>query len=115
VDYDNNTIEYMHPMMLDVQANAEDSPTWEEAFNGPDQAGYWQAMQQVLESLESKDSWDTVDRKEWMNVLPSTWEFRCKRYPVGIACISRILQAIEKILKVVKRVLFANLFLLCYN
>jgi hypothetical protein len=28
--------------------------------------------------------WDIVDRESWMNVLPSTWAFHCKRYPDGI-------------------------------
>jgi hypothetical protein len=27
--------------------------------------------------------WDMVERKDWMNILPSTWAFKCKRYPDG--------------------------------
>jgi hypothetical protein len=39
-DPDTNTVEWMHPMMLAAQASAEDNPTWNEAMNGPDKAGY---------------------------------------------------------------------------
>jgi hypothetical protein len=27
--------------------------------------------------------WDIVERKDWMNILPNTWAFKCKRYPDG--------------------------------
>jgi hypothetical protein len=26
-------------------------------------------------------AWEIVERKSWMNVLPSTWALRCKRFP----------------------------------
>ena len=29
------------------------------------------------------DTWDEVDRVERVNVLPSTWAFKCKRCPGG--------------------------------
>jgi Reverse transcriptase (RNA-dependent DNA polymerase) len=28
-------------------------------------------------------SWNVVTQEPWMHVLPSTWAFRCKRYPDG--------------------------------
>jgi hypothetical protein len=83
VDCKENTIEHMHPMMLQMKANAKDNPTWAEAVNGPDQVDCWEAMQKELETLESKDSWEVIDKQDWMNVLPSTWAFCCKRYPDG--------------------------------
>jgi hypothetical protein len=73
----------MHLLALQMQKKSEDNPTWEEAMNGPDQAGYWEAVTKALLTLESKMSWDIVDRQPFMNVLPSTWAFRCKRYPNG--------------------------------
>jgi hypothetical protein len=83
-DPDSNTVEWMHPMILAAKANAADNPSWDEAMNGPDRAGYWEACRKELETLtESKDAWDVVDREDWMNVLPSTWAFKCKRYPDG--------------------------------
>jgi hypothetical protein len=29
-------------------------------------------------------SWEIVERKSWMNVHPSTWALRCKRFPEGM-------------------------------
>ena len=52
-------------------------------MNGPNKQGYWKACETEIKTLESKDSWSVVQRKEWMNVLPSTWAFKCKRFPDG--------------------------------
>ena len=52
-------------------------------MNGPLADGYWDAMEKELNTLKDKNSWKIVDRKPWMNVLPSTWAFKCKRYPDG--------------------------------
>ena len=70
-------------MALALKANAEDNPTWEQAKNGPDRDGYWTAAEEELETLEKKDAWEVVSREDWMKVLPSTWVFRCKRFPDG--------------------------------
>jgi hypothetical protein len=83
-DVDHNTVEWMHPMILSAKANAEDNPTWDQVMNGPDREGYLEAMRKELATLsEDKDAWDVVDRQDWMKVLPTTWAFRCKRYPDG--------------------------------
>lgn len=79
----NNTVESMSPIILAAKANDADNPTWEEAMNGPDADGYWQAAQQEVQTLEKKETWDLVDRQDWMNVLRSTWAFKCKHYPDG--------------------------------
>ncbi len=84
-DIDTRTIEWMHPMMLGAKANSEDNPNWAQAMNGPDQAGYWDACEEEISTLTTgKDAWDVVNKEPWMNVLPSTWAFKCKRYPDGI-------------------------------
>ena len=83
-DLDHNTVEWFHPVMLMVQVNAQDNPRWEEAMNGPNQAGYWEACLKEISTLQyNMDSWDIVACKPWMNILPSTWAFKCKRYPSG--------------------------------
>ena len=82
-DVDHDTVEEWHPLALAAQANGTDNPTWEEAMNGPDKAGYWKACEDEIETLENKACWDIVDRENWMNVLPGTWAFRCKRFPDG--------------------------------
>ena len=33
-------VEEMHPFALATKADAADNPTWEQAMNGPDSAGY---------------------------------------------------------------------------
>jgi hypothetical protein len=33
--------------------------------------------------VNDKDAWEVVTREGWMNVLPSTWAFKCKRRPDG--------------------------------
>lgn len=84
IDHEEGTVEWLHPFALAARANAEDKPTWEEAMNGPEREGYWEAMEIELDTLANKkDSWEEVDREPRMNVLPSTWAFKCKRFPDG--------------------------------
>jgi hypothetical protein len=79
-----DTVDWMHPMILGSKANSEDTPTWEQAMNGPDADGYWKACEKEISTLtDDKDAWDFVARESWMNVLPSTWAFKCKRFPDG--------------------------------
>jgi hypothetical protein len=53
-------------------------------MNGPDREGYLEAARKELATLsEDKNAWEVVDREEWMKVLPSTWAFKCKRFPDG--------------------------------
>jgi hypothetical protein len=86
IDFDFDTLfhEVWDPMVLAVRANAEDNPTWYEAMNRPDKEGYWQAMVKEHNTLkDAMNCWTDVDRQPWMNVLPCTWAFRCKRFPDG--------------------------------
>jgi hypothetical protein len=54
-------------------------------MNGPDAEGYMEAAKKEIHTLKKKmDAWEIVDCKDWMNVLPSTWAFKCKRYPDGM-------------------------------
>ena len=73
----------MSPFALAVKANSEDTPNWYQAMNGPLADGYWKAMETEITTLEEKQSWVIVDREPHMNVLPSTWAFKCKRFPDG--------------------------------
>ena len=83
-DPDNGTIEEWHPLALSSLANASDNPNWDEAMSGPDKAGYWEACKRELQTLVDKECWNEVEREEWMNVLPGTWAFKCKRFPSGL-------------------------------
>ena len=82
-DHETGLQDDLHPAFLSTRANAEDNPTWHEAMNGPLREGYIKATEVEIEALEEKDAWDVVDRESGMNVLPSTWAFKCKRYPDG--------------------------------
>ena len=78
------TVEEMHPLALMTKADTADNPNWGQAMNGPDSAGYWEAYKKELHMLvDRKHAWDVIECQPWMNVLPSTWAFQCKRYPDG--------------------------------
>ena len=57
MDMDNDTYEWLHPMILAAKANAEDNPSWEEAMNGPLAEGYWKAAEAEIDTLESMEVW----------------------------------------------------------
>ena len=72
-----------HPMLLAAKMSTEDTPNWNEATGGENSMGYWEAMQVEYDVLIEKQAWIEVDRTPEMNVLPSTWAFKCKRFPDG--------------------------------
>lgn len=62
----------------------EDNPSFDMAVNGPFQAEYWEAMRTELKTIaDDFHCWELVPREPHMNVLPSTWAFKVKRYPDG--------------------------------
>ncbi len=52
---------------------------------------YWEAMKLEIATLENIDAWSVVDcydsNEAPHHVIPSTWAFKCKRYPDG--CIKK--------------------------
>ena len=80
------TVNWLHPLMLAAKtsASAEDNPNWWQAMNGPFAEEYWQAACLEVMTLEDMDAWEVVDQTPEMNVLPSTWAFKCKRFPDGL-------------------------------
>jgi hypothetical protein len=76
---------WLHPLALAAKANSEDNPRWEQAMNGPDSEGYWEALRIKIDTLENqKQAWEVVNRESCMNVLPSTWAFIGKGFPDGL-------------------------------
>ena len=67
-----------------LEASQEDNPSWKQAMNGPFKAEYWQAAVKEIETLESMDAWEVVDREEGMNVIDSIWALKLKRFPDGM-------------------------------
>ena len=86
-DYDDSIQHGTHPLAFSARANAEDTPTLEEAMNSPDREGFIAAMHLELEQLESLDAWIIVPRDRAVatgrKILASTWAFKRKRYPDG--------------------------------
>ena len=76
-----------HPLAFAANANAEDSPKFNEALGGPDREGFIKAMHDEISQLEKFKAWDVVPRtkaiSEQRRVLASTWVFKRKRYPDG--------------------------------
>jgi hypothetical protein len=80
--------EVTDPRILAARSSAtkynEDNPSWDTATKGPFQAEFWQAMRVELNTLVNEfKCWDLVERIPEMNVLPSTWAFKIKRFPDG--------------------------------
>jgi hypothetical protein len=76
------------PGLLAVGSSAckynEDNPSWDTATKGSFQAEFWQAICVELNTLVNKfKCWDLVPQLPHMNVLPSIWAFKIKRFPDG--------------------------------
>jgi hypothetical protein len=86
-DPDSQTQESWDPLALAAKAQDADADTFsfQEAMNHPDADGFWKAANDEIKTLtETMKVWDEVPRESWMNVLPSTWAFRIKRFPDGM-------------------------------
>ena len=80
------TVNWLHPLMLAAKTSAskEDNPNWWTAMNGPFAEEYWEAACLEVLTLEDMDAWEVVEQTDDMNVLPSTWAFKAKRFPDGL-------------------------------
>jgi hypothetical protein len=83
-DQDYNTIQELNPALFSIKANADDNPTWNQAMGGKNTEGYWQAYIKEYKTLLKKDVWVEVLKESWMKIIPSTWAFKCKRFPDGL-------------------------------
>jgi len=80
LDYENQILEDWH-LHFAAKVNTEDNPNWNQVMNGPEKVECFKAAEKETETLESKEDWEVLERSPWMNVIPSTWAFHCKRYP----------------------------------
>ena len=64
-----------------------DLPGYVEALTGPDHEGFYEGTWQEIKELVSKNTWTPILRSKMQQhsrkALPSTWVFRCKRFPDG--------------------------------
>ena len=77
-------VDGIHLLSYAAKQSDEDSPTYYEAMNGLDVEGYHEAMQLEIAQLEGQQTWTLKNQAtlpEGMNVLPSTWVYKCKCYP----------------------------------
>jgi hypothetical protein len=77
---------WVHPLFLKAKSEAskEDNPSWKQAMSGPFKKEYWDAAVKEIQTLESMDAWEVVDRSETENVIDSIWAFKLKRFPDGM-------------------------------
>ncbi|EJK54151.1 hypothetical protein THAOC_26287 [Thalassiosira oceanica] len=84
--FDSRLVESFDPRVLAARSSKynEDNPSWTMAMQGEFQQEYFEAMETVIRTLDDDmHCWDYVERTPGMRVLPSTWAFKCKRYPDG--------------------------------
>ena len=85
--------EHFHPGMLQsplaLKAKASkdpDLPSLQESLTGPYAEQFWAAMDAEIASLESKGTWQVVERSSMppgAKAVPGTWAQRIKRLPNG--------------------------------
>ncbi len=78
-------------------------------------------MELEIFTLESIEAWPVVDQEDEMNVISSTWAFKCKRYPDGLikkfkarfcACSNQQLEGIDFIETYAPRVQWTTICLM---
>ena len=74
----------MSPLVFASRANAEDTLRWNDALHGQNTEGFWKAIFSEIETLNKLNAWTVVPRASHMQVLPSTWAFKIKRFPIGL-------------------------------
>ena len=86
-DPDTGWVDDIEPLAFSAKANDNDTPNYWEAMNGPDQAGFREAMNVEWRQLQEKETWDVVDRSEAIrlgkSIVGVQWAFKRKRFPDG--------------------------------
>jgi len=62
-----------------------DTPNMRQAMQGTFREQFVHAMEEEITELEGHDTWEELPRSEipeGENVLPSTWAYKVKRYPM---------------------------------
>ena len=88
VEHQKNTydglVNYLNPAAFITLANQEDNPTFKEAMVGPDAAGFIQAMEIEVRTLDALNAYSLVPRPSNHKVISGVWAFKRKRYPSGL-------------------------------
>ena len=78
-----STLHVRESYAIKTQSHDHDTPSYMEALSGENSEEYFKAMDDGIQSLTIRDTWEIVLRKSVAdhNVLPGTWSFKCKRKP----------------------------------
>ncbi len=81
--HDDLTVDYVSdPRVIETYLASKKTSKYD--ANGPFQGEFHEAMRTELTTIATDfKCWDLVPRRPGMNVLPSTWAFKIKRYPDG--------------------------------
>ena len=66
------------------EASKEDNLSWKQAMSDSFKEENWKVAVKEIETLESMDVREVVDRTDDMNVIDSIWAFKLKRFPEGM-------------------------------
>lgn len=64
-------------------ANKEDNPTYAEAMQGPDMAGFIEGIEIEIKTLIQLKVFEIMKQTLEMDVLSGVWALKTKRYPDG--------------------------------
>ena len=66
---------------LKTQSHDPDTPTYMEALSGENSEEYFKAMDDEIQILMRRNTWELVSRKSVadQNVLPGTWSFKRRK------------------------------------
>ena len=83
-DPEDLTMEDFPELAFAKMSSEQDNPRFDQAMNGPNSKGFWEASAKEVATLQNIGTWEQVKRKPEMNVIQSTWAFRIKRFPDGL-------------------------------
>ena len=67
-----------------AKGNNGNNPNWNQITNGPFCEEYCEAICHKIQALNKMKAWEVVERKVNMNVLSSTWAFKCNQISDGL-------------------------------
>ena len=81
--YTLSTFHMRESYAIKTQSHDPDTPTYIEALSGENLEEYFKAMDDEIQSLMRRDTWEIISRKSVAdhNLLPVIWYFKCKRKP----------------------------------
>ena len=75
-----------HVAFKAYKESTPDEPTLMEALSSPKAEDWGEAMEEEVDNLEKRKTWTVIPKSsvpKKAQVIPSTWAFKCKRFPDG--------------------------------